>query len=175
MKAAKDFQDNWNVWYLKSLKDFQVNWNGSYQKRPQDNWNVSYMKVFGDFKVNWNISYIKSFKDFQDNWNVSYMKAVKDFQDKQGVVCEAITSRRCARQAGTIRPSSPRSHAGDNTKSRQLQPQRPSASLFVSLVDQAPRRNVIGFRSDDKNWTANILERDDPALDSVAARGQAVL
>ena len=55
----KDFQDNWNVSYMKAQKDFQ------------DNWNVSYMK---DFQDNWNVSYMKAVKDFQDNWNTSYMK-----------------------------------------------------------------------------------------------------
>jgi|SRR5271166_5839541 hypothetical protein len=58
-QAMKDFQDNWNVSYMKSLKDFQ------------DNWNVSYMK---DFQSNWNISYMRTVKDFQDNWATSYMK-----------------------------------------------------------------------------------------------------
>ena len=58
-QAMKDFQDNWNVSYMKAQKDFQ------------DNWNVSYMK---DFQDNWNVSYMKAVKDFQDNWNTSYMK-----------------------------------------------------------------------------------------------------
>jgi hypothetical protein len=89
-QAMKDFQDNWNVSYMKSLKDFQDNWNVSYMKDFQSNWNVSYAK---DFQDNWNVSYMKAMKDFQDNWNVSYMKnfqdnwnvsymrTVKDFQD----------------------------------------------------------------------------------------------
>src|SRR6516225_3647353 len=64
-QAMKDFQDNWNVSYMKALKD------------SQDNWNVSYMKAMKDFQDNWNVSYIKALKDFQNNWNVSYMK---DFQ-----------------------------------------------------------------------------------------------
>jgi hypothetical protein len=75
MKAMKDFQDNWNVSYMK---DFQSNWNVSYAKDFQDNWNVSYMKAMKDFQDNWNVSYMK---DFQSNWNVSYMRTVKDFQD----------------------------------------------------------------------------------------------
>jgi hypothetical protein len=28
----KDFQDNWNVSYMKAVKDFQDNWNTSYMK-----------------------------------------------------------------------------------------------------------------------------------------------
>ena len=44
----------------------------------QDNWNVSYMKTMKDFQDNWNVSYLKAMKDFQDNWNISY---IKDFQD----------------------------------------------------------------------------------------------
>ena len=75
MKALKDFQDNWNVSYMK---DFQSNWNVSYAKDFQDNWNVSYMKAMKDFQDSWNVSYMK---DFQSNWNVSYMRTVKDFQD----------------------------------------------------------------------------------------------
>src|SRR5215472_8007798 len=58
-QAMKDFQDNWNVSYMKAMKDFQ------------DNWNVSYMK---DFQSNWNVSYMRTVKDFQDNWATSYMK-----------------------------------------------------------------------------------------------------
>jgi hypothetical protein len=81
-QAMKDFQDNWNVSYMKSLKDFQDNWNVSYMKNFQDNWNVSYAK---DFQDNWSTSYMKAVKDFQDNWNVSYMKAMKDFQDNWNV------------------------------------------------------------------------------------------
>ena len=82
MKTMKDFQDNWVVSYLKATKDFQDNWKVSYQKNPQDNWNVSYMKEFGGFQDNWNISYMKALKDFQDQWNVSYITAVIEFQDK---------------------------------------------------------------------------------------------
>jgi hypothetical protein len=74
-QAMKDFQDNWNVSYMKAMKDFQDNWNVSYMKDFQSNWNVSYAK---DFQDNWNVSYMK---DFQSNWNVSYMRTVKDFQD----------------------------------------------------------------------------------------------
>ena len=73
-QAMKDFQDNWNVSYMKAQKDFQDNWNVSYMKAAkdfQDNWNVSYMKNFQD---NWNTSYMKATKDFQDNWSTSYMK-----------------------------------------------------------------------------------------------------
>jgi len=81
-QAMKDFQDNWNVSYMKAMKDFQDNWNVSYMKDFQSNWNVSYAK---DFQDNWNVSYMKSLKDFQDNWNVSYMKALKDFQDNWNV------------------------------------------------------------------------------------------
>jgi hypothetical protein len=90
-QAMKNFQDNWNVSYMKAAKDFQDNWNVSYMKDPnadpayaqafkdfQDNWNVSYMKAAKDFQDNWNVSYMKN---FQDNWNTSYMKATKDFQD----------------------------------------------------------------------------------------------
>jgi hypothetical protein len=104
-QAMKDFQDNWNVSYMKAMKDFQDNWNISYMtnvqsnstfpttKDLQDNWNVSYIKAMKDFQDNWNVSYLKAMKDFQDNWNVSYMKnfqdnwnvsymrTVKDFQD----------------------------------------------------------------------------------------------
>ena len=104
-QAMKDFQDNWNVSYMKAMKDFQDNWNISYMtnvqsnstfpttKDFQDNWNVSYIKAMKDFQDNWNVSYLKAMKDFQDNWNVSYMKnfqdnwnvsymrTVKDFQD----------------------------------------------------------------------------------------------
>ncbi|MGA8413399.1 MAG: hypothetical protein WB756_16700 [Xanthobacteraceae bacterium] len=104
-QAMKDFQDNWNVSYMKAMKDFQDNWNISYMtnfqsnstfpttKDFQDNWNVSYLKAMKDFQDNWNVSYLKAMKDFQDNWNVSYMKnfqdnwnvsymrTVKDFQD----------------------------------------------------------------------------------------------
>jgi len=58
-QAMKDFQDNWNVSYMKAMKDFQ------------DNWSVSYMK---DFQSNWNVSYMRTVKDFQDNWSTSYMK-----------------------------------------------------------------------------------------------------
>ena len=98
-QAMKNFQDNWNVSYMKGMKDFQDNFAVSYMKdnganadgsqrqtRPthkafkdfQDNWNVSYMKAAKDFQDNWNVSYMKN---FQDNWNVSYMKTAKDFQD----------------------------------------------------------------------------------------------
>ena len=28
----KNFQDNWNVSYMKATKDFQDNWNTSYMK-----------------------------------------------------------------------------------------------------------------------------------------------
>src|SRR4029077_13022131 len=104
-QAMKDFQDNWNVSYMKAMKDFQDNWNISYMtnvqsnstfpttKDFQDNWNVSYIKAMKDFQDNWNVSYLKAMKDFQDNWNVSYMKnfqdnwnvsymrTIKDFQD----------------------------------------------------------------------------------------------
>jgi len=104
-QAMKNFQDNWNVSYMKALKDFQDNWNVSYMtnvqgnstfptpKDFQDGWNVSYLKAMKDFQDNWNVSYMKALKDFQDNWNVSYMKnfqdnwnvsymrTVKDFQD----------------------------------------------------------------------------------------------
>ena len=58
-QAMKEFQDNWNVSYMKAMKDFQ------------DNWNISYMKNFQD---NWNVSYMRTVKDFQDNWATSYMK-----------------------------------------------------------------------------------------------------
>jgi hypothetical protein len=92
-QAMKNFQDNWNVSYMKGMKDFQDNFAVSYMKdHPtdadpayqkafkdfQDNWNVSYMKAAQDFQSNWNVSYMKN---FQDNWNTSYMKAAKDFQD----------------------------------------------------------------------------------------------
>ena len=80
-QAMKEFQDNWNVSYMKAMKDFQDNWNVSYIKAMkdfQDNWNVSYLKAMKDFQNNWNVSYMKN---FQDNWNVSYMRTVKDFQD----------------------------------------------------------------------------------------------
>ena len=73
-QAMKDFQDNWNVSYMKAMKDFQDNWNVSYMKAMkdfQDNWSVSYMKNFQD---NWNVSYMRTVKDFQDNWSTSYMK-----------------------------------------------------------------------------------------------------
>ena len=92
-QAMKNFQDNWNVSYMKGMKDFQDNFAVSYMKdHPADadpayakafqdfqsNWNVSYMKAAQDFQNNWNVSYMKN---FQDNWNTSYMKATKDFQD----------------------------------------------------------------------------------------------
>ena len=92
-QAMKNFQDNWNVSYMKGMKDFQDNFAVSYMKdHPadadpayakafqdfQNNWNVSYMKAAQDFQSNWNVSYMKN---FQDNWNTSYMKAAKDFQD----------------------------------------------------------------------------------------------
>ena len=92
-QAMKNFQDNWNVSYMKGMKDFQDNFAVSYMKdHPadadpayakafqdfQNNWNVSYMKAAQDFQSNWNVSYMKN---FQDNWNTSYMKATKDFQD----------------------------------------------------------------------------------------------
>jgi hypothetical protein len=92
-QAMKNFQDNWNVSYMKGMKDFQDNFAVSYMKdHPadadpayakafqdfQNNWNVSYMKAAQDFQNNWNVSYMKN---FQDNWNTSYMKAAKDFQD----------------------------------------------------------------------------------------------
>src|SRR5262245_22307588 len=81
-QTMKDFQDNWNVSYMKAMKDFQDNWNVSYMKNFQDNWNISYAKNFQD---NWNVSYMNALKDFQDNWNVSYLKALKDFQDNWNV------------------------------------------------------------------------------------------
>src|SRR3984893_10762246 len=77
-QAMKNFQDNWNVSYMKAMKDFQDNWNVSYMKDFQDNWNVSYMNGLKEFQDKWNVSYMKN---AQDNWNVSYMKSVKDFQD----------------------------------------------------------------------------------------------
>jgi hypothetical protein len=92
-QAMKNFQDNWNVSYMKGMKDFQDNFAVSYMKDNganadpayakafqdfQSNWNVSYMKAAKDFQDNWNTSYMKN---FQDNWNTSYMKAAKDFQD----------------------------------------------------------------------------------------------
>ena len=92
-QAMKNFQDNWNVSYMKGMKDFQDNFAVSYMKdHPadadpayakafqdfQNNWNVSYMKAAKDFQDSWNVSYMKN---FQDNWNTSYMKATKDFQD----------------------------------------------------------------------------------------------
>ena len=92
-QAMKNFQDNWNVSYMKGMKDFQDNFAVSYMKDHtadadpayakafqdfQNNWNVSYMKAAQDFQNNWNVSYMKN---FQDNWNTSYMKATKDFQD----------------------------------------------------------------------------------------------
>src|SRR6516164_8385577 len=78
-QAMKNFQDNWNVSYMKAMTNFQDNWNVSFMKDFQDNWNVSFMKNFQD---NWNVSFMK---DFQDRWNVSYMNAVKDFQDNWNV------------------------------------------------------------------------------------------
>ena len=36
-QSDEDFQDNWNVSYMKALKDFQDNWNMSYMKSFQDN------------------------------------------------------------------------------------------------------------------------------------------
>jgi hypothetical protein len=87
-QAMKDFQDNWNVSFMKdpanapyveAMKNFQDNWNVSFMKNVQDNWNVSFMKNFQD---NWNVSFMKN---FQDNWNVSYMNGMKDFQDNWNV------------------------------------------------------------------------------------------
>src|SRR6478752_1865767 len=75
-QAMKNFQDNWNVSYMKAQKDFQDNWNVSYMKDP--NADPAYAQAFKDFQDNWNVSYMKAAKDFQDNWNVSYMK---NFQD----------------------------------------------------------------------------------------------
>jgi len=92
-QAMKNFQDNWNVSYMKGMKDFQDNFAVSYMKdHPadadpayakafqdfQNNCNVSYMNAAKDFQDSWNVSYMKN---FQDNWNTSYMKAAKDFQD----------------------------------------------------------------------------------------------
>ncbi|MGF6861689.1 hypothetical protein ABIE69_002262 [Rhodobacteraceae bacterium MBR-64] len=42
------------------------------------------------------------------------------------------------------------------------------------LVDGTPRRDVVGFSADDKNWHRDILERDHPPLDGKAARRDAV-
>jgi len=90
-QAMRNFQDNWNVSYMKAMTNFQDNWNVSYIKSFQDNWNVSFMKdkanepyvqAMKDFQDNWNVSYMKAAKDFQDNWNVSYMK---DFQDRWNI------------------------------------------------------------------------------------------
>jgi hypothetical protein len=36
-QAMKDFQDNWNVSYMKAMKDFQDNWNISYMTNVQSN------------------------------------------------------------------------------------------------------------------------------------------
>ena len=83
-QALKNFQDNWDVSYMKAMKDFQDNWSMSYMKDFQSNWNVSYMND-KNFQDNWSVSYMKAMKDFQDNWNVSYLKAMKDFQDKWNV------------------------------------------------------------------------------------------
>src|SRR6516162_6382849 len=90
-QAMRNFQDNWNVSYMKTMTNFQDNWNVSYIKNFQDNWNVSFMKdktnepyvqAMKDFQDNWNVSYLKN---FQDNWNISYMNAVKNFQDNWNV------------------------------------------------------------------------------------------
>ena len=43
-QAMKNFQDNWNVSYMKAMTNFQDNWNVSFMKDFQDNWNVSFMK-----------------------------------------------------------------------------------------------------------------------------------
>jgi hypothetical protein len=110
-QAMKNFQDNWNVSYMKAMTNFQDNWNVSFMKDFQDNWNVSFMKdkanepylqamknfqdnwnvsFLKDFQDNWNVSFMKNFQDnwnvsfmkgFQDRWNVSYINAAKDFQD----------------------------------------------------------------------------------------------
>jgi hypothetical protein len=83
-QAMKNFQDNWNVSYMKGVKDFQDNFAQSYMKDFQSGWNVSYMKDADNMK-DANASYMKAMKDFQDNWNASYMKAMKDFQDNWNV------------------------------------------------------------------------------------------
>ena len=75
-QAMKNFQDNWNVSYMKAMTNFQDNWNVSFMKDFQDNWNVSFMKDKA------NEPYVQAMKDFQDNWNVSFMK---DFQDNWNV------------------------------------------------------------------------------------------
>ena len=114
-QAMRNFQDNWNVSYMKAMTNFQDRWNVSFVKDFQDNWNVSFMKdkanepyvqAMKDFQDNWNVSFVKNFQDnwnvsymknfqdnwnvsylknFQDNWNVSYMNAVKNFQDNWNV------------------------------------------------------------------------------------------
>src|SRR5262249_44536495 len=70
-QAMKDFQDNWNVSYMKAMKDFQDNFAVSYMKDNPGNNDAAYQKAFKDFQDNWNVSYMKAAKDFQDNWNVS--------------------------------------------------------------------------------------------------------
>src|SRR3984893_11126471 len=71
-QAMKNFQDNWNVSYMKAMTNFQDNWNVSFMK---DKANEPYVQAMKNFQDNWNVSFMK---DFQDNWNVSYMK---NFQD----------------------------------------------------------------------------------------------
>jgi hypothetical protein len=100
LQAMRNFQDNWNVSYMRAMTNFQDNWNVSFMKDFQDNWNVSFMKdkanepyaqAMKSFQDNWNVSFMKNFQDnwntsyiknFQDNWNVSYMK---DFQDRWNI------------------------------------------------------------------------------------------
>src|SRR5262249_29925578 len=43
-QAMRNFQDNWNVSYMKAMSNFQDKWNVSFMKDFQDNWNVSFMK-----------------------------------------------------------------------------------------------------------------------------------
>src|SRR6516162_10233751 len=66
-QAMRNFQDNWNVSYMKAMTNFQDNWNVSFMK---DKANEPYVQAMKDFQDNWNISFMKN---FQDNWNVSYM------------------------------------------------------------------------------------------------------
>ena len=64
---------------LQAMKDFE------------DNWNVSYMKALKDFQDNWNVSYMKAMKDFQSNWNVSYMKDREGLPGQLGHVLHEVT------------------------------------------------------------------------------------
>jgi tetratricopeptide (TPR) repeat protein len=70
-----DWQRDLSVSYdMKAMTNFQDNWNVSYMKDHQADVDPAYAKAFQDFQSNWNVSYMKAAKDFQDNFSTSYMK-----------------------------------------------------------------------------------------------------